>query len=287
MNEELRSTNEELEVANEELRRQGDEAGEYRRYSESILRSMDVGIVVLDQDLRVRSWNRWGENMWGLRAEEAMGEPFLSLDIGLPVRKLRADLERVLGKEVPQQPVVLDAIDRRGRAVTCRIRLSPLLYEAKQARGAVLIMEDVSEQRRGETFAGYLGRVIGESLNEVYFLDPASFRFMLVNRGAETKLGYSLDQLHRIAVHDLMPEVDEERFRALVAPLLSGEKLEAVFETVLESRSRGTYPVEVCLQYFDREEPPILVAIVHDTTERQRIGISGGEPGGLEVTAGD
>ncbi|MCW2239994.1 CheR family methyltransferase [Azospirillum canadense] len=277
MNEELRSANEELEVANEELRRQGEESGEYRRYSESILRSMDVGIIVLDEELRVRSWNRWSENMWGLRSEEVMGEEFLGLDIGLPVQRLRADLERILEKEIPQQPAVLDALDRRGRTVTCRVRLSPLLYESRETRGAVLIIEDITEQSRAETFAGYLGRVIGESLNEVYFLDAATFRFQLVNRGAETKLGYSLEQLKQFTVFDLMPEVTEERFHALVAPLRSGEKQEIVFESRMEGRKRGTYPVEVCLQLFNSEEPPILLAIVHDTTERQRVGANGDE----------
>ncbi|WP_448188019.1 CheR family methyltransferase [Azospirillum sp. sgz301742] len=272
MNEELRSANEELEVANEELRRQGEESGEYRRYSESILRGMDVGIIVLDQDLRVRSWNRWGENMWGLRSEEMQGEPFLDLDIGLPVQRLRGELECILDKKVPQQPVILDAMDRRGRPVTCRVRLSPLLYEGKETRGVVLIVEDITEQTRTEAFTGYLGRIIGESLNEVYILDSVNFRFLLVNRGAETKLGLSLDQLKQRAVYDLMPEVTAERFQRLVAPLLSGEKQEVVFEATMESRHRGVYPVEVCLQHFNGEQPPILVAIVHDTTERQRLG---------------
>ncbi|QCN98960.1 PAS domain S-box protein (plasmid) [Azospirillum argentinense] len=282
MNEELRSANEELEVANEELRRQGEESGEFRRYSESVLRSMDVGIIVLDQDLRVRSWNRWGENMWGLRAEEVQDEEFLDLDIGLPVHRLRLDLERVLHSEAPQTPVMLNAVDRRGRAVTCRVRLSPLLYEAREARGVVLIIEDVTEQTRTEAFAGYLGRVIGESLNEVYFLDPSSFHFLLVNRGAETKLGYKLEHLKQLAVHDLMPEVPAERFRALVAPLLSGDKQEVVFETVMQGSQRGPHPVEVCLQHFGGEQPPILVAIVHDTTERQHLGAEGGEKAEVE-----
>ncbi|AIB16281.1 methyltransferase (plasmid) [Azospirillum argentinense] len=280
--EELQSSNEELEVANEELRRQGEESGEFRRYSESILRSMDVGIIVLDQNLRVRSWNRWGENMWGLRAEEVQDEEFLDLDIGLPVHRLRLDLERVLHSEAPQTPVMLNAVDRRGRAVTCRVRLSPLLYEAREARGVVLIIEDVTEQTRTEAFAGYLGRIIGESLNEVYFLDPSSFHFLLVNRGAETKLGYKLEHLKQLAVHDLMPEVPAERFRALVAPLLSGDKEEVVFETVMQGSQRGPHPVEVCLQHFGGEQPPILVAIVHDTTERQHLGAEGGEKAEVE-----
>ena len=272
MNEELRSANEELEVANEELRRQSEDSSEYRRYSESILRSMDVGIIILDQDMLVRSWNRWCENVWGLRNEEVVNEPFLDLDIGLPVTKLRNDLKRILEKDGPPQPISLDGMDRRGRPNTWCVRLSPLLYESKETRGVILIIEDITEQARAETFAGYLGRVIGESLNEVYFLDPATFRFLLVNRGAETKLGYSVDQLKQIALHDLMPEVTEQRFQTLVAPLLSGAKKEIVVETALESRHRGTYPAEVCFQYFDQEQPPILVAIVHDTTERQCVG---------------
>ncbi|WP_448205794.1 PAS domain S-box protein [Azospirillum sp. sgz302134] len=155
------------------------------------------------------------------------------------------------------------------------MRLSPLLYEAKETRGIVLIIEDITEQTRTEAFAGYLGRVIGQSLNEVYFLDAATFHFLLVNRGAETKLGHSLDQLKQMAVHELMPEVPGDRFQRLVAPLLSGDKQEVVFETTMESRHRGAYPVEVCLQYFGDERPPILVAIVHDTTERQRLGGTG------------
>jgi two-component system CheB/CheR fusion protein len=55
MNEELRSANEELEVTNEELRRHGDEAADYRRYAESVLRSMGIGIIVMDRDMRIRS----------------------------------------------------------------------------------------------------------------------------------------------------------------------------------------------------------------------------------------
>ncbi|MBP2299213.1 CheR family methyltransferase [Azospirillum picis] len=271
MNEELRSTNEELEVANEEMRRQGEEAGEYRRYSESILRSIDVGIIVLDGSLKVQSWNRWSENIWGLRNEEVAGEAFLELDIGLPVQRLRRPLQDILTTQTPAEPVDMEAMDRRGRRIDCRIRLSPLLYENKHARGAVLIIEDVTERARTDTFTNYLGRIIGESLNEVYFIDPTTFRFHLVNRGAEAKLGYSLDALRQIALHDLMPDIDAGAFGDLVAPLLSGEKAEIVFETTIESASNPPRPVEMCMQHFAREEPPILVAIAHDITERQHL----------------
>lgn len=273
MNEELRSTNEELEVANEEMRRHSEETGEYRRYSESILRSIDVGIIVLDDNLTVQSWNRWSENVWGLRNEEVAGEAFLDLDIGLPVQRLRRPLSDILNTQAPVEPVEIEAMDRRGRRVICRIRLSPLLYDNRLARGAILIIEDVSERARSDAFVEYLGRIIGQSLNEVYFLDAATFNFQLVNKGAEDKLGYSLDALRQIALHDLMPDIDVATFSRLVDPLMSGEKAEIVLETTIERPDQSVRPVELCMQYFGEEQPPILVALAHDVTERQRIGL--------------
>lgn len=160
-NEDLRSANEELETANEELRVQHEESAEYRRYAEGILRSIDAGIVVLDHDLRIRSWNRWSENAWGLRAEEVEGHELLELDIGLPVPRLRPDLLRVLAAEVPQAELVVDARDRRGRQLNCRIRINPLVYETRSLRGVVLIVEDLTEETREQEYTRYLGRIIG------------------------------------------------------------------------------------------------------------------------------
>ena len=274
MNEELRSTNEELEVTNEEMRRQSEEVGEYRRYSESILRSIDVGIIVLDDNLIVQSWNRWSENIWGLRNDDVTGEPFLDLDIGLPVQLLRRPLQDILETQAPAEPVEMEAMDRRGRRISCRIRISPLLYDNRQARGAILIIEDVTERARSDAFASYLGRIIGKSLNEVYFLDPVTFSVQLVNKGAEEKLGYTLDALRQIALHDLMPDIDAIAFTKLVAPLLHGEKAEILFETTIERSDGSMRPAELCMQYFREEQPPVLVALAHDVTERQRIGLN-------------
>jgi two-component system, chemotaxis family, CheB/CheR fusion protein len=271
MNEELRSTNEELEAANEELRERSEETAEWRRYADTVLRSLSLGIAVLDTDLKVRSWNRWNENAWGLRAEEVKGEALMNLDIGLPVRRLWPDLERVLAGEVPQAELDVQAFDRRGRSLRCRVRIAPLQDQTVVSRGVVITVEDVTEAGRDTEHAAYLGRVIGRSLNEVYFLDPATLRFLLVNRGAERKLGHPLARLRQMALTDMMPGVSEEGLRAAIEPLLRGARDEVVFEADMRSADGRMHPVEMCMQHFADEVPPLLVAIVHDTTERQRL----------------
>jgi two-component system CheB/CheR fusion protein len=140
-NEELRSANEELETINEELRLHSEEFGEFRHHVDAIMRGLDAGIVVVNPELKVRAWNRWSENAWGLREEEVIGQSFGALDIGLPVHQLEGSVQRAATASETSE-VVLATVDRRGRVMTCRVRVTPLVYDDRITRGAVIMVED-------------------------------------------------------------------------------------------------------------------------------------------------
>ncbi|MDB4949114.1 MAG: methyltransferase, CheR-type with sensor [Gemmatimonadetes bacterium] len=142
MNEELQSTNEELETINDELRRRTEELNTVNAYMSSILTSLRVGVVVIDRELRVRVWNRKAEDLWGLRADEVDGHPVLNLDIGLPMDGLKATIRAALDGRVEPHEVVLDATNRRGRAIRCRVTGTPLTTKDREVRGAILLMEE-------------------------------------------------------------------------------------------------------------------------------------------------
>jgi two-component system, chemotaxis family, CheB/CheR fusion protein len=124
MNEELHSTNEELEAINDELRERTFELNNVNLFLETILASFDVAVAVLDGAQRVIVWNELAEDLWGLRAEEARGRHFLNLDIGLPLDKLVQPLRDAAGGD-GKAPLPLPAVDRRGRAFTCELRVLP------------------------------------------------------------------------------------------------------------------------------------------------------------------
>ena len=145
LNEEARSSNEEMESVNEELRIQADQASVYRLYLESVLRAMNGGIVVMNEKHVIQSWNRWSENTWGVRAEEAIGTNFEALDIGLPVQDLRDNLAAVQSGRREQADQVLEGVDRRGRAIQCRARMSSLIDEDNVRHGLVIVFQDVSD----------------------------------------------------------------------------------------------------------------------------------------------
>ena len=140
-NEELQSGNEELETMNEEMRIRSSELDEARAFLEGVLSSIAAGVVVLDAELRVRSWNRGAEELWGLRADEVRQQVFFALDFGLPTAQTADAVERCRSRGERTGPVELVAVNRRGRTITCSLSCSPL---DGGGSGVVLLMEPVN-----------------------------------------------------------------------------------------------------------------------------------------------
>lgn len=143
MNEELQSTNEELQTINEELRQRTNDLNHANAFLNSILTSLRAGVVVVNPQFNILSWNHEAENLWGLRAEEVRGESFLSLDIGLPVEQLREPIRNCLSGQINPLDLVLNATNRRGRSIQCRISLNPLIGFDQERQGVILLMEEI------------------------------------------------------------------------------------------------------------------------------------------------
>jgi two-component system CheB/CheR fusion protein len=141
MNEELQSTNEELETINDELNQRTVDLNQTNFFLEAILTSLEDGVVVLDRELRVAAWNDGARELWGVTSEEAQGRHFMNLDVGLPLDELRGSLRAALAGE-PASPVVVEATDRLGRTISCRLRITSLNPAAGgPPAGVILFME--------------------------------------------------------------------------------------------------------------------------------------------------
>jgi len=143
MNEEMQSTNEELQTINDELRQRTDELNQSNAYLNSILASLRGGVAVVDTRLAISMWNSGAEDLWGLRFDEVKGHSLVNLDIGLPVGKLRNPLQACLADGAGQQELILDAVNRRGRKIKCRISINPLANLHGQRLGAIIMMEEM------------------------------------------------------------------------------------------------------------------------------------------------
>ncbi len=142
MNEELQATNEELETTNDELQMRTEEFNQTNVFLRTVLGALRVGVAVLNHRFEVLVWNSMAEELWGLRAEEVQGVSFFGLDIGLPLDELKASLRSCLSKDKTSEEIIVDATNRRGRHIRCRITCRPWAGQ-QQGGGAILMMEEV------------------------------------------------------------------------------------------------------------------------------------------------
>jgi two-component system CheB/CheR fusion protein len=154
MNEELQSTNEELEAVNDELRERGDQLNGANAFLESILTSLRDGVAVVDSELRVQAWNSRAEDLWGVRADEVRGTHLANLDIGLHIETLLQPIRDCLAGRLTDYERVVEATNRRGRHILCRVSMSPMDTRGAGVTGAVILMEEVENGENGGGSSG-------------------------------------------------------------------------------------------------------------------------------------
>uniref|UniRef100_UPI0035A0F3EF CheR family methyltransferase n=1 Tax=Actinomycetospora flava TaxID=3129232 RepID=UPI0035A0F3EF len=149
-NEELQSTNDELQSMNDELRERTSQLDEANDFLESVLGSLRTAVVVVDTELIVRAWNGQADDLWGLRADETIGQHLLNLDIGLPTERLRPLVRGALNGG-SDDTLRLEAINRRGRTVQLALSASPLRLRNSGPTGAIVLMDqaDAAEPSDG------------------------------------------------------------------------------------------------------------------------------------------
>jgi len=161
--------------------------------------------------------------------------------------------------------------DRVGNEHYITISGKPYVDEHGTVLGFRGTGSDITSQMKAEKSYKAFKNTLDRVLDCVFMFDPETLKFTYVNQGAIEHVRYTYDELMKMTPIDLQPEFNEEMFRMILDPMISGEKTVEKFETVHRTKNGVSVPVEIFLQYVSsRDEKPQFVSIVRDITERQR-----------------
>jgi PAS domain S-box-containing protein len=203
-------------------------------------------------------------------------------------RRVLADGHGVVGKDIRTLPQVgllahevletdaapeMTEMTVEGRSFDIDIApiLRPLGRDA-DIMGWAIHLTDVTAHKQAEAEharAARLGRMIEESLNEIYVFDARTLRFTEVNRGARSNLGYSPDELSGMTPVDIKPDMTPAEFDDLVAPLRAGRNEVVTFQTRHRRRDGSHYPADIRIQRMDDAGRSVLVAMAWDISQQE------------------
>jgi len=140
--EELQSTNEELTTLNEELDNRNQELALVNNDLMNLLTSVEIPIVMLDAQLRIRRFNPIAQRKLNLLPAD-LGRPLSDINTKLPLDGVEQMVHEVLESLEVRE---VEIKDRHGHVQSLRIR--PYRTTDNKIDGAVLVLVDLEEFRR-------------------------------------------------------------------------------------------------------------------------------------------
>ena len=138
---------------------------------------------------------------------------------------------------------------------------------------AIITPSDLDGSADPQTAAQRLCRslltIVEASTDEIYVVEPGSWRFQLVNRHAREALGYAPSDFQTLTLPDLHPGLDTTRLDVLYLKLCQGDAPEIELESIHQRKNGSTYGVGLRLHLLEGD-PPTVMAMARDITETTR-----------------
>ncbi len=249
---------------------------ESQRFLDSTLNALSAHIAVLDEDGVIiavnAAWRRFAEANHGDPSRVGVGVNYLAAcksAVGMRLEEADRALAGI-------RAVITRRLDTFSMEYPCHSPGEERWFVLRVNRftqgGTVRIVvshENITERVQAEERETRVGRILEDSLNEVYIFDAETLRFIQVNRGARENLGYSHDELRQMTPLDLKPAFSPASFAELLEPLLQGKQEQIQFATIHRRKDGSLYPVEVYLQISSFGRASAFVAIIMDVTKRK------------------
>jgi PAS domain S-box-containing protein len=126
------------------------------------------------------------------------------------------------------------------------------------------------ERSRNDSLLVRMGRIMDASANELLLFDARDLVFVHSNSAARKNLGYGRGELSSMSPFNILDDSCQETLEEMLEELRDGQRSEGIFESKHLRADGSRYPVEVHLQYFENERPPLFLATVMDLSERRQ-----------------
>jgi PAS domain S-box-containing protein len=235
----------------------------------AVVESSEDAIITKTFDGTITSWNRAAEILFGYSAGEAIGQ---SIDIIVPAER-RGEVSEIIatigkGGRIRHIETVRRAKD--GHLIEVSLSVSPVRAPTGEIIGVAKIARELSEQRLAEPAFQF---AIESSPGGVLVVD-GSGKINLVNASIERLFGYSRAELLGQSVEILIPGELRDAHVAHRAGFYANPVARPMgigLDLVGRRKDGSKFPIEIELNPIRSRQAVIVMATIHDITERLQL----------------
>jgi two-component system sensor kinase FixL len=229
------------------------------------------GIITIDERGTVEAANPAAEKLFGYSSSEMIGRnvnllmpsPYQAEHDGYLANYSRTGVRKIIG-------IGREVQGRRKDGTIFPLYLAVSEVSFGHRRVFTGFVHDLTDLKRAEEQATQLGRILEDSLNEIFIFDAETMKFVFVNRGALTNIGYTAKEMFEMTPVDIKPEFTQQQFEDSIEPLNTRAKSELRFDTVHQRKDSSRYDVHIRLQKANWQGRGVFIAIILDVTDQKR-----------------
>ncbi len=267
--EELQATNEELHTINEELNSRNSELGQLNNDLQNLLSSINIPILMLDGELRIRRFTSLAQQLFNLIPTD-LGRPFSDIQPNISIPHLGASILNVIETLTTSEEQIQD---RTGYWYSLRIR--PYRTIDNRIDGVTIGLIDIDNLKRSgalvEAARDYANAIV-ETVRQPLLVLDRNLQIVRANQGFYETFALTPAQAEQQSIFEVDDRVwDLPALRDLLANILDRDTECQDFEVAY---SRTSQPARVLLFNArklrdDLHEQSILLAISDITDRRQ------------------
>jgi len=125
------------------------ELGQQKRFIESIIDSLPIGLYVIDRNYGVVTWNKKRETgIFGISRDRVIGKDIRSVFARMSAEKLKTEFESVFNSGVPFETEAISWSSGEKRYY--HLRKIPMSVEGEDVTHVITLAEDISERKKLE-----------------------------------------------------------------------------------------------------------------------------------------
>jgi PAS domain S-box-containing protein len=234
-------------------------------YIETIVDSIDLGVLVVDRDLNITVFNKGFERLYGEKKEDFIGRHIFEAYPNLVEQGFTEIAHQVMNGK----PFVRNGWRRTrhdGREVVQNIRISPHRDAQGTIIGGIVIIEDITEKADLEDqlarSEAKFSRLV-ENLGDGYLI-VGDERIVYANKAASQLTGIPIYGLLGKEIKDLLSD------EGMLSDLRETDVIRQLRESRLTHNSGTWIPVEVTVSPCEYGEKGAVSLVIRDITERKK-----------------
>ncbi|MFH1311696.1 MAG: PAS domain S-box protein [Candidatus Eisenbacteria bacterium] len=245
---------------------EADKGNALKEYTEAVVDSVDMGVIVVDADLTITMMNKGLERMYGHRQEEFRGKHMFEAFPHL-MEQGCAEIAQQVFNGMPFERCGWRRRLADGREAVQNIRVAPQRDKSGKVSGAIVVIEDVTERARLEErlakSEAKFSRVV-EDLDDGYLIITDG-KIAYANKAASTLTGRAAFKLLGLGISEIIS--DERLISECTGP--TGAKLKV--ESRINHASGTWIPVDVTISSSEYGGRHVVSVIMSDITDKKKI----------------